>query len=389
MRRISFNFIYLLLFLFIGIFTSCEQASDSEIESPDMPVRLSLNISPLTRADEASPIEKVNSIRVIMTDATGRVEYNHKKIYESYDPDSEVFEYLTTVGVKHLYVIANEESIESFSIEGKDIPDNKSLSELLDGFTFATTGLEEYLTSLYFTPDYRNTIPASCYYELQLKEENEIKELYLVNVATKFYINFSNLRNDVVIFEKVAINSFASENYLIPKVGESQTFIKGDYWIDWLKKVSEDTNEHPDLSGDENSNDLINDKWGWLTDYSLPTENHEPKNLIAEGAIWEVEKVSSAGNTGEVIPGKLACGPFYFPESKNGKEEQSYSIEFEIQQTGKENITLSKDLPYLKSLFRNTYVIINVEMFSAVEEIYVEIKKWVEQDPVYGTIKPE
>lgn len=285
-------------------------------------------------------------------------------------------------------MIANEESVENYHIENSDTDtEGKTLTQFLDSYLIGSTGLEDYLNSLYFKPDYTNAIPLSCFYELDLKDDLENVDIYLVNVATKFLLRFKNYRPENVTFNKVSLNSVADFNYLIPQIEDSNKKIDGVYWIDWLKEVSKDTSSHPNIDDSENSNGILNEKWGWIKDYDLPKVSEHKVMAFSQGT-WEVETSKEEG--GLSTPGVLTKGPFYFPESKNtgAVDNQEYSIEFEIE-TPNGNITLTRELEHLKTLFRNTNVIIDIEMNTTVEEIYVEIKKWVEQEPAYGIVVPE
>lgn len=400
MRPLYDKILNILYFIPILFLLSCSDSPEKGNGNGSQElVRLSLNLSEMSRASTPSDIEVINSIRIIIFDASGRVEQNHyddKLGNNQPETFSYNFECVTTVGYKHIYVIANEESISNFGLEGiNNNPQQSTLSEFLASFTYGSIGFEEMLNQLYFKPDFTKPIPVSCFYELLLKDSDEDKEeeaeLYLVNTATKFLINFVNYRNEDVVFTGISLLNVADENFLIPQIAESDRFMEDKYWIDWLKDVSDETNKYPDLDDSEESNDLVNEKWGWLTNYFLPSSaNHNSGNFI-ESETWTVP--SLATNAGVANPGTLTKGPFYFPESKNiiSNGDQGYSLEFEIQDASdpQKTIVLDSRLHNLKTMFRNTNMIINVEMYKPVEEIYVEIKRWVEQSPAYGTVVPE
>lgn len=396
--------LFFISLLFSTLISSCSVYEDVKPQEPaDGETGITLQLSSMTRGDSSDDKEIIETLRIILTDNDGRIAANN--FIRVYDPTdlsatpvlakdySYTWNFACTPGDYNLFVVANETSINDFDVENYTfISKPATLKEFLDGFMTGRTGFEDIVKDLYFKPDYTKSIPLSCEYELSVaRGETRTIDVYLVNVATKFQFNFSNYRNEEVTFSDITINNVSDSNYLLAKVEEEEKFINGDYWIDWLKKVVDETNRYPDFTDDQNSNDLVNQKWGWLTKYKMPVNsNHENGHFLGESETWTIE--SSTPQTGSLpLPGKAEKGPFYFPESKysaNGNT-QSYSLTFVIQFSDKDPKVITKNISYIKTLFRNTYAIIDVEMTSAVEDIYVEIYPWVEKDPVYDTVAPE
>ena len=428
--------ICILAFLFAAVTALAISCGEQEANMPDVVpenVSLTLHISPLSGDidpgddDNNTPdketiepengensknpaeetverIEIVKSLRIIIVDGqTGRIEtteYASLKNVANKELDYKSTMNVTS-GLKRVYVIANEESISEYSnerIDGTDIDTKESIKVRLDGFIAGNDGFEDFINSLYFKPDYKKPLPLTCMYELDLKQETETRELYLVPVAVKFKINFYNYRNENVVFKEVSIEQIADKNYLMANVDEESKTKDGKYWIDWLKEVSEDTTAHPDLNDTEDSNDKVNEKWGWLTGYNLPKQaEHKSCNLLLlEGEeTWEVpyQKNETAGTADA---GTLSKGPFFLPESKNlstpqnPQSPQKYAIKFVVAQTTtEEEKFFTRELPGLTALFRNTFLYIDVDLDSGAEYIYVEIKAWNQYQPVYDIIVKE
>lgn len=374
---------------------SCTSENENSEVLPAEYASLSLNFSPLAQTDDDSDIEWVKTLRVVILDADGRVKENYLSSfnYEDLQDFIHTINFYSKAGTYRIYAIANEESIESFDFQDYDFDvQDKTITQILDSYINGDSGFEDMVNSLYFTPDYSKPVPMSCYYQLELNEGGNEYELHLVNVATKFMINFSNYRVEQVIFNSVKIKNAADSNFLMAHIDEDSRYLNGKYWIEWLKDVVDDTNNNSQLDNTPESNDNINAKWGWLRDYSLPSSaSHKAKEFLAPGETWSLAPATT--QTGDLpLPNLDSKGPFYLPESKyipSGKTSPSYTIEFEIQRSGNEAKVISKELRNIKTLFRHTYAIIDVDIVTGVEEIYVEVYPWVPKDVVHGTISPE
>lgn len=393
--------------LILTVLPACSETDGKEDFILNKDTFITIEISPLTRS-ESSSIEVIKSLRIILLDPDGRLKANEYITYEEAKSLDKYFhncELKTVTGKNKIFVIANEASIEEFNFEEGPKDYRKSLTDFLNSLAPGNSGIENSLKTLYFIPNYNKPIPLSCYYELELKEDNGSKStvpqnnftLFLVNVATKLEINFYNYRNDDVIFKNVSIEKIADYNYLIANIEDSEKnkVIDGKsyYWIDWLKKVSEDTQNHPNLDESNESNNIINDKWGWLTNYKMPSiTEHENFNLISNNDTWKIER-SKEGQVGDKpIPGEFPTITFYLPESKfipQNESVQSYKMVFEIYSNNEESKIIETELGYVKTLFRNTKVKVNIELYEGSLEIFAQIVKWKETGLIYGTLTQE
>lgn len=378
--------------------SSCSE-NDTVTLPEGSPANINLKISPATRSDIPSAIETIKTLRIILLDKNGKVEVN--KLVTSDEETllpSYRWSHHTTIGKKTLFVIANEESVEDAKIEGEEeSAPEVSLKDRVEAFTPGMSGFEQFINSIYFFPDYSDEnkpLPMTGKYYLDFEEEEQSFNVYLVFVATKFQIKLINYRNDRVLIDRISFDKISDRNYLMASLTEKDSYLNGEYWIDWLYETSKDTNKFPEINNSYNSNDFINGKWGWLKNYGMPGNAvHESKNFYLDSNT-PIYLEAATTNTGyDPEPFVLQLDPLYYPESKNIEREpdtQGYYIEFEIEKEGEQPKILRKSLPNLKTLFRNTQVNINVEMNNSDEEIYVEISRWNETlPPAFGTVSKQ
>lgn len=375
--------------------SSCSE-NDTVILPEGSPANINLKISPATRSDIPSAIETIKTLRIILLDKNGKVEVNELVTSEENLLSSYQWSHLTTIGMKTLFVIANEDSVEDAKIEGEEeSAPEVSLKDRVEAFTPGMSGFEQFINSIYFFPDYSDEnkpLPMTGKYYLDFEEEEQTFNVYLVFVATKFQINFKNYRNDIVVIDRISIDKIADSNYLMASLSSADSYVDGEYWIDWLHEVTKDTNRFPEINNSYNSNDFINGKWGWLRNYGMPSNTkHETIELLEATNSLNIDPGNF--NESDPEPFELSLSPFYYPESKfigGSDNNQKYTIAFVIRREGDDPVVLSKDLTNVKTLFRNTLVNINVEMNTAYEEIYVEIGKWNEDmPPAFGTISKQ
>lgn len=372
-------------------------------------LRLVLHISSLDAGDPQSPdvTEKIKSLRVIILNEKNNkicLECNKKVIDSETTFNANQFQHIftwsTIEGIKHFYLFANEESVQSVKTSEEGEPN--SLSDLLDSYTPDTTkatDFAEVIKSVYFEPksaydisDNSIYLPYTAYYygyEMKIGEYLS-ENMYLVPVATKFTFNFINKRANPVSVGKIALSTIDTHNYLFANIDEEDQFKTfGDedetelYWIDWLAKIAEESHKYGDFDKNEN----FNNKYGWISTYKIPGETVPYQAQL----ISDNNKPSVPAKTDDTTPGILQLGPFYLPESK-GEEKDGNGIEKEITEfryfltlglTDEETSTfpIFEDTPIsnLKSLFRNTSVIINITMSEGDVEVYAEIADWNER----------
>lgn len=364
---------------------------------PSSRAYLVLNIASAapTRATDDNK-ERMHSLRVVLLDEDGKVEYNDY-ITSSGRPDLfgaagvDRLDYAanyrlipTTPGDKKIFLIANEESVEN--AKGASGTTIGSLTTYLGGFSKGDGGFEAAVNNLYFAPTYAGNIPLSSCYEFTVDASavgtRVPRTFYLVHAATKFQFEFINNRLSPVRIDALSVSSIADDMYLMGHVngsdykkiplGESESI----YWVDWLAKVSEATTQSPNDKDPGNAG--TNKNWGWITDYTIPvTTTHSEANIITSPAGGWTE---SNKNNWITIPqggGTYTHPTIYYPESQNipsgTGNVQKYSFSVTLTDTNEggylpNNTELTKkideDLTFpasskdqnLVALFRNTFV---------------------------------
>lgn len=346
---------------------------------------LYLNIEPvgLTRAGTATlpDNEKMHSVRVIVLHENGTVEHNKFYSLDGAQVQRAILLKVTPDEKKKIYLFANEESVSA--VEGvADV--NSTLSAFFHTYVEGMSGFEDAVNGLYFAPDYSagKPIPMSSMYEIDFPEKGNFDGVfYVVRVATKFTVNFKNWRGEEVTVENFTIASHADRNFLMahvssyPKILNLETNQPYPTWIDWLKAVSDASNE---------DSDAATNRFGWLTDYRLP-EQTTAKVYTHEGLKIGKPTVD-IDYPDNSKPGVASDVPvFYLPESKNlkaGATEQEYILTIKI--AGRAEPFVCK-LDKLKALFRNTHLVVNITMYNS-NEIIVDVIPYSEVDlePEFG-----
>lgn len=350
---------------------------------------LYLNIEPvgLTRAGTATlpDNEKMHSVRVIVLHENGTVEHNKFYSLDGAQVQRAILLKVTPDEKKKIYLFANEESVSA--VEGvADV--NSTLSAFFHTYVEGMSGFEDAVNGLYFAPGYSagKPIPMSSMYEIDFPEKGNFDGVfYVVRVATKFTVNFKNWRGEEVTVENFTIASHADRNFLMahvssyPKILNLETNQPYPTWIDWLKAVSDASNE---------DSDAATNRFGWLTDYRLP-EQTTAKVYTHEGLKIGKPTVDIE-NPDNSEPGVANVVPvFYLPESKNLKQEgativgeQEYTLSINI--VGRAEPFVCK-LDKLKALFRNTHLVVNITMYNS-NEIVVDVIPYSEVilEPEFG-----
>lgn len=399
MKEISRHILSIIIFIgcILGM-ESCinDNASDCDgtatgTQDKDQ-LRLVLRISSLDAGDSQSSdvTEKIKSLRVIILNEKPNgdkcLECN-KKLETDFNANQfqHIFTWSTIEGIKHFFLIANEESVLSVKTSSEEF---ERLSDLLNRYipdTTETTDFAEVIKSVYFKPESAYKISdnsiylpyTAYYYGYDIKKGEHLAEvpynMYLVPVATKFTFNFTNKRVHDVSINEISVTPIDTENFLIAHVGQNdiQKDFDGEnelYWIDWLAKVSEKSHQEEDY----NDNMSFNQKYGWIADYDIPNSTKPNTQTLVE----QEQNISVPGMGIEgTIHKKLQLGPYYLPESKS---EDNYYLTLVLKDETVENQPEFEDviIDNLKSLFRNTSVIINITMSEGDVEVYAEIFPW-------------
>lgn len=346
---------------------------------------LYLNIEPvgLTRAGTATlpDNEKMHSVRVIVLHENGTVEHNKFYSLDGAQVQIAILLKVTPDEKKKIYLFANEESVSA--VEGvADV--NSTLSAFFHTYVEGMSGFEDAVNGLYFAPDYSagKPIPMSSMYEIDFPEKGNFDGVfYVVRVATKFTVNFKNWRGEEVTVENFSIESHADKNFLMahvnsyPDTQNPETNQKYPTWIDWLKAVSDASNE---------DSDAATNRFGWLTDYELPEQS--TATIYTHGKVTVGKPTVDIDYPDNSKPGVASVVPvFYLPESKNlkaGAIEQKYTLRINI--AGRAEPFVCK-LDKLKALFRNTHLVVNITMYNS-NEIVVDVIPYSEVilEPEFG-----
>lgn len=359
---------------------------EESLPDNDAEVTLYLNIGPIgqTRAGTAGlpDNEKMHSVRVIVLHNDGKVEHNRHFSLENALAEKTILLKVTPNEKKKIFLFANEKSVSS--VEGVTVEgENKTLTAFFNSYTEGMSGFEDEVNKLYFAPDYsvEEPIPMSSMYEIDFKEGREDYQFYLVRVATKFTVNFFNWRGEEVTVENFSIESHADKNFLMahvnsyPDTQNPETNQKYPTWIDWLKAVSDASNE---------DSDAATNRFGWLTDYELPEQS--TATIYTHGKVTVGKPTVDIDNPDNSKPGVASVVPvFYLPESKNlkaGATEQKYTLRINI--AGRAEPFVCK-LDKLKALFRNTHLVVNITMYNS-NEIVVDVIPYseVNLEPEFG-----
>lgn len=357
-----------------------EVSYTDEIQSDDDTAILVLRTGLLdqTRASDRvndavdNSVEYMYTLRIVILHENGTVEHN---MYIDFGeiPQTECYRIfkVTRNETKKIYLIANEENAST------------DLHEQLETLTTGNTTFASIVDNFVFIPDYKNPIPMSSVYDFPVKAENLVeREFYLVRAATKFAFRFTNKRKSKVSIDAIHISDIAGATYLIPHKREPLFMSFDDeslYWINWLKKVADESQQSPD--------DVeLADKRGWIQAYDIPSETSH-QEVTVNGPL---EVPSMTGDQ----PGKAVFPVFYLPESKKLKAgsatygEQEYTLKLDMSENGKE-LSFTKTFPNLKALFRNTHVLVDIT-FMEKDEVKVQVVPYAEVilEPEFG-LKPE
>lgn len=357
-----------------------EVSYTDEIQSDDDTAILVLRTGLLdqTRASDRvndavdNSVEYMYTLRIVILHENGTVEHN---MYIDFGeiPQTECYRIfkVTRNETKKIYLIANEENAST------------DLHEQLETLTTGNTTFASIVDNFVFIPDYKNPIPMSSVYDVPVKAENLVeREFYLVRAATKFAFRFTNKRKSKVSIDAIHTSDIAGATYLIPHKREPLFMSFDDeslYWINWLKKVADESQQSPD--------DVeLADKRGWIQAYDIPSETSH-QEVTVNGPL---EVPSMTGDQ----PGKAVFPVFYLPESKKLKAgsatygEQEYTLKLDMSENGKE-LLFTKTFPNLKALFRNTHVLVDIT-FTEKDEVKVQVVPYAEVilEPEFG-LKPE
>lgn len=299
-----------------------------------------------TRTGGTNPLpdnELMHTLRIVILHSDGTVEHNRFIDFGTAQTEytTQIFE-VTKSETKYIYLIANEGNVTGLNSALQ--PFGK---QAVDGFAFA--------------PDYTKPIPMSAVYDVEVGEESKLDyQFHLVRAATKFTYRFTNRRDDDVTVNSIAVNDIAQKMYLMAHKKAPYMYWEDEkfFWIDWLKRVSDESQEYPEDGG-------LANRRGWILDYDIPADAHPGKAVIEAPEGFVVSKQTD--EMGVPKPGEAVFPAFFLPESKHLKTpqeapdgEQAYTMIFNLTDGSGKMVELEAGFNNLKALFRNTHVLVDV-----------------------------
>lgn len=346
-----------------------------------------------TRADgsEVPDREKIDQLRIIVVDqTTHKVEHNQLHGF-SYPEDKYNIE-VEKNSTKDVYFLANAE------IWCSDFPkvgeiynpdeDESEGNEGDDGIIEARTTTMPSLFNQEIT-DLPENLPYTSKYEIKVADKNVAATCYIAIAAVKFDIVFNNNTTGDITVSSLQIGGIANKSYLFPHNEE---------WNEWVENVTG------------------NDEKAYFTNYEIPADTEHGVYPVTIPPTQNGEQ--AGGNTGESTPENTdnsfivneetsySVPTFYCHESKNVQQpvtrangfdtegEQSYTIEFLLNDVFYVYKISNSDTDYLKSLIRSTHVsiTININSLDGMEDhdivIWGKIEDWGTLETVEGGLEP-
>ena len=271
-------------------------------------------------------------------------------------------------------------------------------------------------------------LPYSAFYEAEITASGISGDytsmtMYLVPAVTKFAFKFINERTqDDVAIDYLFISKLNESVYLMANLEEweKKKTVSGKeyYWIDWLKFVADETAGKTEL--DDNLG--INGLYGWISYYAVPDEDDAYVHYIVpdgpaddasvpnvKSSSWILRRADDSKG-GKVEPTTTAFGPFYLPESHNMVEKEIVDANGDASSQTVESYTLGlkmrnssasvdetslvevkraeTEISNLKSLFRNTSMLITITLREGGVNIYAEPVPWTRKQ-FFGYVKDE
>ena len=360
---------------------------DPDCTDTSMLVRIN-TVSGGSRSIVSEGFENIATLRIILVDADGKVEYNRYfndvSDYNFNDRHSGNFDFVITnltPGEKTIYLFANEEGIHGAHITDNNITTSiGNFQSFLNSASKGSTDFAQNVDKIWFDGFMANWyLPYTAKYDVTLGKGSEnYKPLFLVPAAVKFSFIFFNYRDAAVKFNSMKIHSIADRSFTLANVGGKDLYKKlpgsddSLFWTDWLAAVAEASWQ---TDGDIEGNKNFNDTYGWISDYSVPSStNHAPAAITDIPAIKTIPESSKTPSYTELV---------YLPESFNKVDDnrRKYSLSFDIADTD-ELHNVDFELPKVKELFRDTHVKVYITMkhteFTVTTE--VDVDPWDEDE---------
>lgn len=365
-------------------------ADEPRPETSDAQAVLSLRVGiadAASRAPEASSVEAMRQLRIVILRPGGEVEVNYLADFGSTSPREYFGIFRLRPGEdKKIYAIANPAStgfpFDSYPEGSKDI------GTALEDYEY------EFAPSLPIPMTDSRDIPAASL----LPGERTDVQLNIVRVATKFSVTIENLRDEDVTLRSFSVSTLADRGYLMPHftgtpglhiisnkglTGFDFGSASGLHWSDWLRLAVDESQEAP-------SDILLADDRGWIMKYDVPDDaDHATRNfdfseapLIRQGASITLPGRYFAESRSGLIP----SSDFGHGAAAGLEQSYTYTVAFSSPDGSTKEF---RDMPFpnLRALFRNTHVSIKLELSQhAVIPVEVDVTPYfaVSLNPGFG-----
>lgn len=365
-------------------------ADEPRPETSDAQAVLSLRVGiadAASRAPEASSVEAMRQLRVVILRPGGEVEVNYLADFGTTSPRDYFGIFRLRPGEdKKIYAIANPAStgfpFDSYP-EG-----SKGIEKALEEYAY------EFEPSLPIPMTDSRDIPAATLLPGQRTDVG----LNIVRVAAKFSVTVENLRDEDVTLRSFSVSALAGREYLMPHFTGDQGLnivsnrglkgfdfgsASGLHWSDWLRLAVDESQNTP-------SDVLLADDRGWIMKYAVPDNaGHAIRNfdfseapLIRQGASITLPGQYFA----ESRSGLIQSSDFGLGAADGLEQSYTYTVAF-TSPDGKTKEFRDMPFPNLRALFRNTHVSIKLELSQqAVIPVEVDVTPYfaVSLNPSFG-----
>ena len=378
-----------------GLFlTGCNKAVETGNKDEKAQLYIQVNMVGNTLSTKANdeiiedpllPNEKLHTLRIVIVRPDGEVEHN--RYINLNDGGTSEFEGLEKTGyeafkvapneVKRVYLFANEETYAGTETGKFDF----------SAYPAGSTDFESAVKNFELTGevDGSKPLPQSSVYNLLVpggvasSATNPIKkELTVVRAMTKFTFTFESSRPMKVTVDELEVGSVADKSYLLPhfykddgtKIDNSADYeISEKFWVNWLKETA-----------DKSHIVSQSDKLDFISNYNIPDRTSHAV-LAKTGLDMDITTTISDtlvfyAHESKYIPAGASGQKYVINKLKIRDNNESSTnptvMTFDASGSFKEALELVK----VKSLFRNTHVMVRVIFTPGDLAIYARIMPW-------------
>ncbi len=310
----------------------------------------------------------------------GDSQKGENRLIYTYEPSPEDI----TTGEKTIYALANAEDIIQeiekdlskplSSSSGNELKEKLANYEMNNQMIVKTSNDQGWNVPITSRANNVTVQPGSA-------EDPQEIEIVMVYAAVKFDLSFSyeqqnSSSNGQIEIESWQIAQIADRSYLIPHIEDNA----------WETLLAGCGNAYTGIDGEQN----------WVFDYNIPEQTGHGIHIQALSPALTIkdDETRSDGITYYLHESK------YFPEERDSdsREEEGNAVEEPKEQQytltakvkiGNSSFFLSGKFHNLKSLVRNTHVIVEAKVQekninSGDNTLEVRVRQWINQDPIEG-----